>query len=79
LFRVLGPGGVSSFASGEAALAFAETSARDLAEAAVRQLGADQPQVHVSISKSHLPDAVDDNGMLEAVVRAEAIGRPSTA
>jgi hypothetical protein len=35
--------------------------------------------VHVSISKSHLPDAVDDNGMLEAVVRAEAIGRPSTA
>ena len=45
----------------------------------MRQLGADQPQVHVAISKSHLPDAVDDNGMLEAVVRAEAIGRPSTA
>ncbi|MGA7268284.1 MAG: hydantoinase/oxoprolinase family protein, partial [Aestuariivirga sp.] len=79
LFRVLGPGGVSSFASGEAALAAAEVSARELAESAVRQLGADQPQVHVSISKSHLPDAVDDNGMLEAVVRAEAIGRPSTA
>ncbi len=79
LFRVLGPGGVKSFASGEAALAAAEASARDLAEAAVRQLGAEQPQVHVSISKSHLPDAVDDNGMLEAVVRAEAIGRPSTA
>jgi hypothetical protein len=79
LFRVLGPGGVKSFASGEAALAAAEASARELAESAVRQLGADQPQVHVSISKSHLPDAVDDNGMLEAVVRAEAIGRPSTA
>ncbi len=30
-----------------------------------------------SVSKKHhLPDAVDDNGLLEAVVRAEAIGRP---
>ena len=48
--------------------------------AAVRQLGADQiRRCRSRISKSHLPDAVDDNGMLEAVVRAEAIGRPSTA
>ncbi|MFO1123667.1 MAG: hydantoinase/oxoprolinase family protein [Hyphomicrobiales bacterium] len=79
LFRVHGAGGVASFASGAAALEAAEAQARTLAEAAVRQLGADQVQVKVSVSKSHLPEAVDDNGLLEAVIRAEAIGRPSTA
>ena len=45
---------------------------------AVRQLGAHEPQVQVSVTKHHLPDAVDDNGLLEAVVKAEALGRPET-
>jgi hypothetical protein len=45
----------------------------------VAQLGAHDPQVQVSLSKHHLPDAVDDNGLLEAVVKAEALGRPETA
>jgi hypothetical protein len=79
LFRVHGPSGTTVFTSGPAALEAAEAQAREAALAAVRQLGAHDPQVQVSISKSHLPDAVDDNGLLEAQVRAEAIGRPETA
>jgi N-methylhydantoinase A/oxoprolinase/acetone carboxylase beta subunit len=79
LFRLHGLAGVMSFTSGAAALAAAEAQARDAALKAVAQLGALDAQVQVSISKHHLPDAVDDNGLLEAVIRAEAIGRPETA
>jgi hypothetical protein len=79
LFRVMGPGGTTVFTSGLAALAAAEAQARDAALAAAQALGAHDPQVAVSISRSLLPDAVDENGLLEAVVRAEAIGRPETA
>ena len=79
LFRVLGISGVASFTSGAAALAAAETMAREAALNAVIQLGAANPQVQVSVTKHHLPDAIDDNGLLEAVFRAEAIGRPETA
>ena len=79
LFRVHGPSGSSVFTSATVALEAAETQARETALAAVRQLGAHDPQVQLSITKSHLPDAVDDNGLLEAQIRAEAIGRPETA
>jgi len=79
LFRVHGGAGVQSFTSGSAALAAAEGIARQAALAAVMQMGAHDPQVQMSVTKSHLPDAVDDNGILEALVRAEAIGRPETA
>jgi len=79
LFRVHGPAGVADFTSGAAALAAAEEMARSLATTAARQLGAEDIEVHLSVAKSHLPDAVDDNGLLQAEVRAEAIGRPGTA
>lgn len=78
-FRVHGPGGVASFTSAAAALAAAEDIARAAAAQAVRQLGADQPQLHVSIEKHHLPDAVDDNGLISAMIIAEAVGRPTAA
>ena len=78
LFRVLGISGVASFTSGAAALAAAETMAREAALNAVIQLGAANPQVQVTVTKHHLPDATGDNGLLEAVFRAEAIGRPET-
>ena len=78
LFRVHGPAGVSAFASGAAALAAAEDMARSLALKAVTLLGAEDIQVQLTVSKSHLPDAVDDSGLLQAVIRAEAIGRPGT-
>jgi hypothetical protein len=78
LFRLHGPEGTESFGSGAQALAAAETLACKTALAAVAQMGATKPEVKVSVVKSHLPDAVDDNGLLEAEVRAEAIGRPDT-
>lgn len=78
LFRLHGPQGTRSFASGAAALAAAEELARQEALAAVAQMGAANTQVKVGIAKSYLPDAVDDNGLLEAEVTAEAIGRPDT-
>jgi hypothetical protein len=78
LFRVHGPAGTALFTSGAAALAAAEEQARAGALEAARQLGAHEPEVQVSVAKHHLPDAVDDNGLLEAVVKAEALGRPET-
>jgi len=41
-------------------------------------MGAGRAEVKVSIAKSYLPDAVDDNGLLKADITAEAIGRPDT-
>jgi N-methylhydantoinase A/oxoprolinase/acetone carboxylase beta subunit len=78
LFRLHGPAGTESFGSGAAALAAAETLARKTALAAVAQMGATKPEVKVSVIKSYLPDTVDDNGLLEADVTAEAVGRPDT-
>jgi N-methylhydantoinase A/oxoprolinase/acetone carboxylase beta subunit len=78
LFRVMGPNGSTVFTSGAKALEAAEAQARETALQAVRQLGAHDPQVQVSVAKSHLPDAANDDGLLEAVFRAEALGRPET-
>jgi hypothetical protein len=79
LFRVMGPAGSTVSNSGAAALAEAEAQARAAALSAAREAGAQDPQIEVSITQSRLPDAVDENGLLEATVRAEAIGRPETA
>jgi N-methylhydantoinase A/oxoprolinase/acetone carboxylase beta subunit len=78
LFRLHGPEGTESHGTGAAALFAAEALARKTALAAVAQMGAGQAEVKVSIAKSYLPDAVDDNGLLKADVTAEAIGRPDT-
>ncbi|MGE3874636.1 MAG: hydantoinase/oxoprolinase family protein [Parvibaculaceae bacterium] len=78
LFRLHGPDGTESLGSGAAALAAAEALAREAALAAVAQMGATQAEVKVSVAKSYLPDAVNDNGLLKAEVTAEAIGRPDT-
>ena len=70
---------MSVFSEGAKALAAAVEMAEGLALAAVSGLGADAPQVTSSIDKKYLPDALDDNGLLGAIVRAEAIGRPDAA
>jgi hypothetical protein len=76
VFRAHGPGGVRQFGAGAAALEWAERVAVETAREAVRAMGAASIEVRASVSKHLLPDAVDDNGLLEAVVTAEAIGRP---
>ncbi|MBM3520061.1 MAG: hydantoinase/oxoprolinase family protein, partial [Alphaproteobacteria bacterium] len=79
LFRIHGPDGVLTHTNATQALAAATELARSLALAAVAAMGAGDPEVHVSIEKHHLPEAVDDNGMIEAIITAEAIGRPGGA
>lgn len=78
LFRLHGPQGTKSLSSGATALAEGEELARKAALAAVAEMGAKRAEVKVSIAKSYLPDAVDDNGLLKAEITAEAIGRPDT-
>ena len=58
----------------DAAIQLARQSARDAAVA----MGAQEPEVKITITKQMLPNATSDMGLLEAVVVAEAIGRPST-
>ncbi|WP_368905165.1 hydantoinase/oxoprolinase family protein [Taklimakanibacter lacteus] len=78
LFRLHGPQGTQSLGSGAAALAEGEKLARQTALKAVAEMGAGRAEVKVSVAKSYLPDAVDDNGLLKAEITAEAIGRPDT-
>ena len=57
----------------EAASALARQSALD----AVLAMGGANPQVKLSLHKQLMPNAMGDAGLLEAVVVAEAIGRPN--
>jgi N-methylhydantoinase A/oxoprolinase/acetone carboxylase beta subunit len=75
-FRVHGPAGVKVYGDAAAALAAAEALAGAAALRAVEGLGARDAQVRIATSKHHLPDAVDDSGLIEAKVKAEAVGRP---
>jgi hypothetical protein len=53
--------------------------ARQAAHDAVIAMGAQVPEVKISVKKLWLPNAVSDTGLLEAVLVAEAIGRPNYA
>ncbi|MEO8859368.1 MAG: hydantoinase/oxoprolinase family protein, partial [Burkholderiaceae bacterium] len=62
-----------------AALEAATTLAREAAHSAVVAMGASNPQVKLSVRKQMLPNAINDNGLLEAVITAEAVGRPDAS
>jgi hypothetical protein len=79
MFRVLSALGVMQFNDAPAALAAADEMARRAACDAALAMGADQPQVHSSVHKQFLPNSSSDAGLLEAVIVAEAIGRPNPA
>jgi N-methylhydantoinase A/oxoprolinase/acetone carboxylase beta subunit len=74
MFRVHGTGQSSQFSSGVLALRHAEEEARKTALRQALDRGAREPKLSVDIRKSHLPEAVDDEGLLTAEVVAEAIG-----
>ena len=78
-FRVHGTDGTEMFADGRKALEFANELARGRAVSLVVAMGGEEPEVNVSIEKRLLPDAVDDNGLIYAKVRAEAVARPRLA
>ncbi len=76
-FRVYGGREAEIFGNGSAALARAEALAREMALTVARTHGAIDPVVHVTVEKKFLPDAKNDDGLLTAVVVAEAIGLPA--
>ena len=76
VFRMHSTVGTQSFTDAAQALDAATALARQSAMDAVRAMGAADPQVHIQLSKSYFPNAVDDRGLMEAVVLAEGIGRP---
>ena len=76
LFRVTGQGPVLTFASGSEALARAVALAETAALAMALAQGTQSAKVKHQISKHFLPDAKDDNGLLSALVVAEARGLP---
>jgi N-methylhydantoinase A/oxoprolinase/acetone carboxylase beta subunit len=78
LFRILGGSGTEIIGSGIAALELAKRKAEEGALALAIAHGAHQPRVVTSIRKHYLPDASSDDGLLSALVSAEAIGRPHT-
>lgn len=79
LFVLHSPLGTSQFTDAQAALEAAAALARQSAHDAVVQMGAANPEVRLTVTKQWLPNAVSDTGLLEAVVVAEAIGRPDAA
>ena len=76
LFRVTGQGPVLTFASGSEALARAVALAETAALAMALAQGTQSAKVKHQISKHFLPDAKDDDGLLSALVVAEARGLP---
>jgi hypothetical protein len=71
--------GTRRFDDPQQALAAATELARQSANDAVVAMGASNPEVRIVIRKQLLPNASSDAGLLEAVITAEAIGRPHAA
>jgi N-methylhydantoinase A/oxoprolinase/acetone carboxylase beta subunit len=77
LFRVLAPSGAKQFNAADDALAYADRLARQLAQDAVLAMGAANPQVNLGITKTYMPNARNETGLLSAILVAQAIGRPN--
>jgi N-methylhydantoinase A/oxoprolinase/acetone carboxylase beta subunit len=76
VFRVMGGGISEVVASGGAAIALASKAAEAAALLLAKANGAYSPKIETSINRHYLPNASDDDGLLSAVVSAEAVGRP---
>ncbi len=76
-FRVFSQDGARLFASGGEALDFARTTGREIAARDAASRGAAAPELTVTESKSYLPDAIDDNGLLSVRIVVEALGKPA--
>jgi hypothetical protein len=76
MFRLYSTVGSQQFTDPVLALEAASALARSAATDAVRAMGAADPQVQIQVSKTYFPNAVDDRGLMEAVVLAEGMGRP---
>ncbi|MFN0191354.1 MAG: hydantoinase/oxoprolinase N-terminal domain-containing protein [Aestuariivirga sp.] len=79
VFRCYGPSGARQHTSATGAIEGAEAEAREAATNAARDLGAEGIAVEVKIARDYLPGAANDDGLLRAIVTAEAVGRPRFA
>lgn len=79
LFRVHSSAGSQPFIDPLAAIEAATELARRTAHDAVVAMGAREPEVRITLRKQYLPNTSSDAGLLEAVIVAEAIGRPNAA
>ena len=75
VFRVTGQGAVLTFSSGLEALKAATKRAEENALAQATAQGAHSPQVKISVEKQYLPEASSDEGLLSAIITAEARGQ----
>ena len=71
--------GMRQFSDASAAIEAATCLARQAATDAAVAMGAAVPEVRIVINKQMMPHATTDAGLLEAVIVAEAIGRPNAA
>ncbi len=76
-FRVHGAGRAQVFGSGQLALAQAREMAQKIALETALKRGAIAPKVTFDEVLSLLPEARDADGLLTAIITAEAIGRPA--
>ena len=79
VFRVHGPQSVTQFATATDAIVEANRLARETAGAQVSAMGGGEVSFAEDIRKFLLPDAVDDNGLLRATVKIEAMARPAVS
>ncbi len=79
LFLVHSTVGTRQFTEPGAAMDAATQLARQSAWDAAVTMGAHEPEVKITISKQWMPNATSDAGLLEAVIVAEAIGRPNVS
>ena len=76
IFRVMGAGQALTVSSGVKAIELASEIAELAAMAQALSAGAHDPRIVTTIKRHFLPDASSDEGLLSAVVTAEAVGRP---
>lgn len=76
VFRLLSDVGSQQFTDATAAIEAALQLASQTAHQAVLTMGATEPQIQTGVSKKWLPNARGDSGLLEAVITAQAMGRP---
>ena len=69
--------GLCDLETWQQALELAKNKAAEQAQDSAVQAGAATAKVDYSIHKIHLPGTSGDDGIVEAVIRAEAVGRPT--
>ena len=76
VFRVHDPAGSRDYSEAPPALAHATRISRELARAAARRAGADDPDIETQISEKRARMSAGTDYLAEAVVRSTATGRP---